>query len=275
MPDFSQAFILTDLDGTLLNSHTEISPENAAAARYFIRHGGRFTFATGRSLPGARQFVADIPVNAPAVLNNGSYGYDFAASRAAYAWPVVHGAALALTDAVLAAFPDCGIEVFTEDGPWVVSRNAWTDRHVAYIKIPMRQSAMTAIPEPWVSMGLLIDPARMPQVVAFVRQHFAGDFFIQQSMGHFLEIQSPIANKGAGILEICRQLGVPPAHLYTVGDGTNDIELLSVTPNAFAPQNACPEVLALGPTLLPHHDEHILPALIAHIEARLGAAQTV
>ena len=267
MADFSGLFILTDLDGTLLGPDTLVSDENRAAARYFMENGGLFSFATGRSRPGAAHF-ADIPVNAPAVLNNGSYGFDFAANRDSYVWDVDKADSLALMAAVSAAFPTCGIEIIRDDGPWIVRHNAAVERHMRYIKVGTRRVTPEDVTGRWISLGVLDEPERMADLTAWAKAHFGGQFFIQQSMAHFLEIQRPGAHKGNGALELCRQLGIDPENLYAVGDGLNDVELLEVTQNRFAPANACEAVLALSPTLLPGHDAHILPALIEIIEKR-------
>jgi len=267
MPDFSGIFILTDLDGTLLGPDTLVSEENRAAARYFMEHGGLFSFATGRSRPGAAHF-ADIPVNAPAVLNNGSYGFNFISGRDSYVWDVNRADSLRLMGLVSHAFPHCGIEVICADGPWVVRNNAAVERHMRYIKVGTRQVSPEEIDGQWISLGVLAEPELMPYITVWAKQRFGERFFVQQSMPHFLEIQRPGAHKGAGALELCRQLGVRPENLYTVGDGANDIELLEATQNRFAPANACDAVLALSPTLLPSNDGHILPALIEIIAAR-------
>ena len=41
--------LFSDMDGTLLSDDKKVSQENLAAIRLFVKAGGRFSVATGRS----------------------------------------------------------------------------------------------------------------------------------------------------------------------------------------------------------------------------------
>ena len=43
---FSGYIIVSDMDGTLLNSKGKLSDENINAIKYFVNNGGKFTLAT-------------------------------------------------------------------------------------------------------------------------------------------------------------------------------------------------------------------------------------
>ena len=79
MGKFDGILLLSDMDGTLLNGSSTVSPENLSALRYFMAEGGRFSVATGRSKPGMEHFLESLPINAPAVIYNGAVVYDFEA----------------------------------------------------------------------------------------------------------------------------------------------------------------------------------------------------
>ena len=79
MGKFDGVLFYTDYDDTLYNSAHTVSPENHAAIRYFIEHGGRFSIATGRA---HRTFTPQIErerleFNAPVVLSNGAALFDY------------------------------------------------------------------------------------------------------------------------------------------------------------------------------------------------------
>ncbi len=61
-----------DLDGTLLNSKGEVSPENTAAIRAAERMGVHVTIATGRRFRDARPVALDVQLNAPMLTHNGA-----------------------------------------------------------------------------------------------------------------------------------------------------------------------------------------------------------
>jgi Cof subfamily protein (haloacid dehalogenase superfamily) len=55
-----------------------------------------------------------------------------------------------------------------------------------------------------------------------------------------MEINSATANKGSALLELSRGLGILPEHVMAIGDGDNDIEMLSVAGFSIAMGNAEP-----------------------------------
>jgi len=55
-----------------------------------------------------------------------------------------------------------------------------------------------------------------------------------------MEINSATANKGSALLELIRGLGILPEHVMSIGDGNNDIEMLSVGGFSIAMGNAEP-----------------------------------
>jgi len=57
-----------------------------------------------------------------------------------------------------------------------------------------------------------------------------------------MEINSATANKGSALLELIRGLGILPEHVMSIGDGNNDIEMLSVAGFSVAMGNAEPGV---------------------------------
>lgn len=48
--------LVSDMDGTLINSNKEISKENLDAIKYFVNNGGKFTVATGRMVASVECF---------------------------------------------------------------------------------------------------------------------------------------------------------------------------------------------------------------------------
>lgn len=268
MRKFDGILILADLDGTLLDSQAQVSEENQRAIAYFTENGGRFSIATGRSKAGMEYFVPQLRMNAPAVIYNGAAIYDFAAQQAVQCWHVGQPGYI-LAKAVYEAFPDAGIEVYQLDQPYIGRMNAITQRHFRYVKMPVLERALEEIPQPWLNLLFTRDACCIAEVERFIAGNFPNQFFVQYSSDHFLEVLSPLTNKGIAALELAEVLGVLPENLYTVGDGKNDIQLLTCTANGFAPANACQQVLDLGLPILPNNDHHCISALIRHIEDKL------
>lgn len=261
---FEGKLILTDLDGTLLDERDEISEENKNAIDCFIEGGGLFSVATGRSKMGMEHFFPRLRINAPAVLYNGAAIYDFAADREIDSAPVGETGAR-LVARLMELFPKLGIEVYSGHIPYVAQENDYSRRHFASVKIPWNPCSPEKIPQPWLSLVLTGAPELLRTAEELIRGAFPAAFFLQYSSPHMLEVLRKDANKGEGALRLARLLGIGPEGLFTVGDGTNDVQLLACAYHSCAPENACPEILASARHRLPHHKDHAIAALIRRL----------
>ncbi|MBQ6710999.1 MAG: HAD family phosphatase [Clostridia bacterium] len=264
---FEGKLILTDLDGTYLFDDHHISEENRAAARYFMDNGGLFTVATGRSKAGMEHFFPELEINAPAIIYNGSVIYDFA-RKADVLDTCVGTEGFRLCKALEARFPDAGIEVYADHIPYVAQDSFWTRRHFQNVKMPWNFCAAEDIPQPWLSL-VVTGEERLPLMADFIETQFPGQFFLQFSSPHMLEIMHPQANKGAAARHLWELLGIEPENVYVAGDGTNDVQLLKSALHSCAPADACPEVLSIARHILPEYKKHAIAHLIACIEKGL------
>ena len=265
---FDNTLILSDLDGTFLNSEAKMTKGNIEAVRYYIENGGRFSFATGRNITGMRYFVDEMPVNAPAVVSNGALIYDFQKDSIVKSFPVGETGER-LADALEDVFPDIGIEVLMPDGSHILRENYITERHIKYTKMPCYREGRENIPKPWLHMLLCCEPKNIGELELFVKERFGDSLFFQYSADFFIEVLIKGVNKGYSSLLVAEMLNIHKSNFYTVGDGQNDTELISCSPNAFAPVNAHPDVLKLKPQMLPDNDSDALAELIKIIESRV------
>ena len=72
MPDLSNIFLITDMDGTLLPENKILSDRDKSAIKRFRKDGGKFTIATGRTLQSALKYIKELEIDLPVILYNGS-----------------------------------------------------------------------------------------------------------------------------------------------------------------------------------------------------------
>jgi Cof subfamily protein (haloacid dehalogenase superfamily) len=65
---------------------------------------------------------------------------------------------------------------------------------------------------------------------------------VVRSQLYYLDITDRLANKGAGLLELARLLGVPAAEVAVIGDGSNDVTMFEQSGLSIAMGNAQPAV---------------------------------
>lgn len=68
--------IISDLDGTLLNSEGKLSDYTVKTLNWLMGCGVRFTFATARTIYSAKPITERLKINVPCILNNGASIYD-------------------------------------------------------------------------------------------------------------------------------------------------------------------------------------------------------
>lgn len=66
---------ISDLDGTLLDSHAEVSTFSTRCLNDLLNQGMHFTIATARTPLSALQILQNIPINIPMILMNGAFIY--------------------------------------------------------------------------------------------------------------------------------------------------------------------------------------------------------
>jgi len=76
MAVFSGYLICSDVDGTI-SANTITVTKNIDAIKYFIKNGGRFTIATGRTAAYLKNLDFYDCINAPVCICNGSVVYDY------------------------------------------------------------------------------------------------------------------------------------------------------------------------------------------------------
>ena len=74
--DYSGWYLLSDMDGTLIDSQGSTSEGNRRAIKTFTEGGGLFGIATGRAPNNLGDYLEGLPINAPCVFYNGGAVYD-------------------------------------------------------------------------------------------------------------------------------------------------------------------------------------------------------
>ena len=238
--------IISDLDGTLLNSQHQISDFTRTTLRTLVEGGVRFVVATGRHVIDVRGIRDSLGFDCDLITANGALVSDaddterFSHTLA----PDVVAQLLALTQ----ADTRFDTNVFTRDG-WYANRvkPEWqafhTESGFACTVRDLREVPADRINK----LFLLGDHAPLAELEYRLRQACGDAASITFSLPECLEIMAADVNKGNAAREVLDRHGLGLADAVAFGDGMNDFELLSMVSRGFVMGNASARLKAALP----------------------------
>ena len=253
--------IATDLDDTLLNAQSGLSPRTKQALKRAIEIGCGICLSSGRMLEAMRPLAGEIGVNAPMLLYNGAMIYDINTDKTIYAPRISHETAL-------------GIVKLAEAHGWYVQcypgKNYYCpkvlERTLKYAKqIGVEPTPVNKPLSEWLETDcqsdmqkLLIigdDAADADRALETMREAFPGGANFLKSRANFVEIAPEGVNKGQSLVRLAEYLGLQITEVMAFGDGQNDTPMIAAAGTGVAMANACPQAKAAADRIAPSNLE--------------------
>lgn len=234
--------LFSDMDGTLLSDDKKVSKENLAAIRRFVKAGGRFSVATGRSEVIAAPFLSDLPLALPAIVYNGAAVYDFEANRFLYQAELPRRTVRAFVQAALSVYPEACAEVYTNGMIQLLNPDGVMDHYISNENQPYEYQTLEGI---GLCMKLLFygENAKLHKIEKKLYEMTGGKGFQSTfSAPYYLEILPEGASKGTALSWIFENCGVDPKSTAAIGDFYNDVAMLELASLGAAPANAPEDV---------------------------------
>ena len=261
MGKFDGVLLISDFDDTMLRTTQsiksgqglpEIPPYNIERIRYFMAEGGRFAVASGRVWVSFERFLPLVPTNAPCGTGNGAAIIDPKTGKTLYVHPLPDNITAVMED-LEGRFPHYACEIYRSDNlADAIRPNDFTRNHARVSGYAFREIthiSQTSLP----LLKILFEGERTE--LEQLRQYIVSQpwyegyeaFFSAETL---LELIARGADKGAMARKLADLCGVSMAHTYCIGDNANDLPMLAVAKEGFAPSNAVPAVLSSGATIL-------------------------
>lgn len=266
--------IALDLDGTLLNSDKELSPENRQALEWAASQGIEIVPTTGRFFGAMPQVIRDLPFVHYAITINGAQAYDVAQDK------VLHRAELSAEQAVaimeyLDGYPVI-YDAYMNNWGWMTK--SMHARAEEYIDDPyfmdMVRTFRNTVPD---LKNHLASCEETVQKVQFYTkdQRLRGEVLCGLSQGYDhlsvtyampfnAEINLDTANKGEALLRLADHLGVAHEDTMAMGDGSNDLSMVVASGIGVAMENAIPELKEAADYITASNDHHGVAQAIYH-----------
>lgn len=269
MNPYQDILLVTDCDGTLLRNDKSISDRDLAAIAEFVRQGGNFTVATGRSLPTSGSILAKLPLQLPVILYNGSMLYDPVAKTPLWMAEIPREARFAVQKAMEHYGPELGVEVLTPEALYVVQFTPVIDDHLnGKLKAEYRCADFDEVlPMHWLKVMFALPAEEMEQFRAFLESLGAEGVRYVRSEKLYFEVLPACASKGEALKMLCARTGMELAKTVAIGDCDNDLEMLREAAVGYVVANAYPAVREQADRVTVSNEEGAVAAVIEEILA--------
>jgi hydroxymethylpyrimidine pyrophosphatase-like HAD family hydrolase len=257
--------IFFDLDGTLLNSHSQISGYTAETLSLLRERNIAYTVATGRTLHASQKLIQGQDFDHPHIYKNGVMIW--------HPRDQTYSQKLLLTETevegVLHALLDNQVTPFI----FTLEEN---NRHAVYHPPLQSEAEVRLVDELSINRGLPVLPAAdlpgnaqitnisalgplhaIDNVAALVADldhlvAYRGAGTLNPGV-NWLDVHHSDGSKGAAVAQLKRDLGID--RVICFGDSDNDLSMFAQADEAYAPANSLAEVKAAATQVIGHHDE--------------------
>ncbi len=258
--------IVSDLDGTLLNTEMTISPENCEAIEKIREKGIEFIISSGRAYSTIPRCVTENGNIRYICHSNGSTVFDKALGKNIienYISKTAKQKALKIIDEydTLLWLQTGGVAYF-EDSLLVDGILRKYHVNASYEKVFREMPTVVGIRE------LAEESTQAENIALFfsddgelleckARLEKIEGISVTSSVEHNLELCSSSAEKGNTMLRLLNILNVSPENTIALGDNTNDVSMLEAAGLSVCTANANSVAKAAADVIGPSNDEHI------------------
>jgi Cof subfamily protein (haloacid dehalogenase superfamily) len=242
--------LVVDIDGTLLGRERSISAENEEALSEARRAGITVSLSTGRAVQACRSILSQLTLDGFHIFFDGALVSDL--GQEVYAEPLDRGVVREAVE--FAHLHNIDLELYSATH-YFVERETWSsDAHRRFFGIEPTMVDFTGLweRERIIKGGLVsVNSQQVAKARDFYNQ-FKGSlhFSLARSPAfpdvEFTNVVAPEVSKGRALEALASHLGISLAEVMAVGDGANDISLLSLAGLAVAMDNAPDEVKAVA-----------------------------
>jgi Cof subfamily protein (haloacid dehalogenase superfamily) len=248
--------VITDLDGTLLNSYGQVSAVNERAIRQAIAKGVPVVIATGKTRYSSQKIITRLGLNMPGVFVQGLV--ICAADGTVLQQRYLH---MDIVEQVVPFCQEYGVDVFAychdrlvtwQDTPYRHKLHQHYDEPLADIIPNLSDWAEAGVSKLFVQQNGRIFSGPLRQQLA---QLIGDRATLTQALTSSVEILPLGASKGAGVAWLLADLGIEPQRVMALGDAENDVEMLQLVGTGVAMGNAVTRLKVVADYVVGSNDE--------------------
>jgi Cof subfamily protein (haloacid dehalogenase superfamily) len=258
--------IAVDLDGTLLDSEKNISPETVTAIREFLARGGNIVLSSARPPRTTMRYYDELGLSSPMINYNGALVWMPRSSEILIHRPISCNVARTIVYWAREKFP--GIHVSGE------IRDKWyTDFYDGTYETETSKLCspdMVAPVDEWLTQSvtklLLLGWNEWLAVIQkFVRETMTGNVVSVRTDDFLLQVMSKSASKLKALKAVSKMLKIEQEQVMAIGDQSNDVGMLEWAGVGVSMANAVDLCHQVADHVTDHHDENGVANVIRDI----------
>ncbi|MFD3733897.1 HAD family hydrolase [Streptomyces sp. NPDC058632] len=245
--------IVSDLDGTLLDSGGGISERTRAAVRAVQKAGHTFVMASARPVRDVRPIAEALGHAAIAVCSNGAISYDYAREAVVNHHPMPRGVAAEVIAVLRHRFP--GVRLGCERWPDLLLEHGFDLDPALSGQAHRVRSLEEELDERGLGKLIVQTGGSAHDYYRAVADALPGRCTVTVSTSAFCEITRSGVTKAMALNLLAGQLEMSVEQVVAFGDMPNDLPMLRWAGRSVAMANAHPDVLAAADETTLSNDE--------------------
>lgn len=253
--------IAIDIDGTLLNSHHQITPEVKAALQKAEQQGVKIVLCTGRPLTGVAPLIDELGLDKEGdyvITYNGSLVQNSATKEQISMFGLSYDDFLTIEMTAR----KLGIHLHTETEEAIYTANRDISPYTIHEAFLVNMPLYYRTPEEMtpdlniIKMMMIDEPELLDNKKESIPSYFFDKFNIVRSSPFFLEILNNNVSKGNALIKLAEHLDIKLNEIMAIGDNENDLSMLKIAGISVGMKNSNPHILKYVDYITKSNDEH-------------------
>ena len=257
--------VVFDLDRTLLNKYSQLTPFTLQTLREMDKRGIHYTIATGRSFLSAEDIIKDHTFSLPQIYTNGVVTWCPTQQRFSFDNCLSLDEALAAIEVMVSESAHPFVNALNNQGERIVFHSEYKNRFEQALLEQFKFSQKTRIlpltklnQDFQITNISMIGPCdevisvhniieKVNHLIAYSGQA------IEHEAYRWIDVHHAKATKGTAIAKLKELLNIES--IICFGDGDNDLSMFEIADECYAPENANAENKQAATAVIGHHNE--------------------
>lgn len=233
--------IVSDIDGTILNTEHQVTPELKEVLGAVTTAGIPFVLTSARSPLAMAHIRDELGLKTPLTAYNGAYISEYQTEKALYSLPLDFTEANKVIQLAHRRYPEIAINMYAGDRWLVPKRNQWVQLEEKITKMEAEELDLPRFlaEEPEIHKVLFIgDKEPLAELERSIGNLVLLESGQYRSKENYLEFTHKKVSKALALEQVAAYYQVDLAHTLAIGDHDNDVSMIGAAGVGIAMGNA-------------------------------------